>query len=114
MKKKQIDNKEELTKLDPSDYWEWRTTITEMQLATANQQTCEAMHKLLAREADVAHLRGQLFSHTSLDSSKVKSKEAKLEYDCFKKKLEEKYKISFNEKVIDDFTFEVKPLLAKE
>jgi formate dehydrogenase maturation protein FdhE len=100
----------EIKKLSPEHYWEWRTTITEMELAQSKQRECEMAHKLLGKNAEMESLRFQLYAKTGLELAKQKSKESIEEYNRYKKTLEEKYNVSLNEKVIDDFTYEIKDL----
>lgn len=95
--------------LEPKDYWEWRTTVVEMQLEQSLHEL--QIHKLALMEKDleIGRLRIGIYKQT-LEVSKAKADSARKEYDRFKKLLEEKLGSSLNDCVIDDISYEVKKL----
>jgi hypothetical protein len=106
-KKKQTD---EPPKLTPVQYWEWRTTIAEMNEAKAKLELNEARLKIMGKQVELEQAKAQLFGHTQLRVAKEAHEEARSEYFRFKKTLEESLGVSLDGKVIDDLSFEVKSL----
>lgn len=94
--------------LTPEDYWKWRVTIEEWKLAQSEREKSELRLKLMAKETEVMTLQTQIYSRTHFEAAKLKVDSAKEEYDKFKKILEEKLGISLSDKMIDEFTYEVK------
>lgn len=98
------------TKLTAAQYWEWRTTLTELQVAREKHRISELEHKLLQKEAENLGIRTQLFIRTRMESSKQALGTTLAEYERFKGALEQCLGLSLNNKVIDDVTFEIKEL----
>lgn len=94
-------------KLSPAEYWEWRTTISEMQVAKEVFKNSEFEHKILMIQAENSVLKAQVFAKTKLVSAKENVENCKKEYDRFKNVLEENLGISLNGKIINEVTFEV-------
>lgn len=97
-------------KLDPGQYWEWRTTISELQCAEHRRSNSDLTLKVLTQNAEICALKVEVFKRTIYKSSHDAVDAAKKEYDETKKRLEEKLGTSLNSKMIDDVTFEVKDL----
>lgn len=97
-------------RLTPSEYWEWRTTISEMDEARERYLRIETELKVLQRDAEIVSLRAKLHQKTMVDSAKAGLQISKDEYERYKKALEERLGFSLNNKLIDDMTFEVKDL----
>lgn len=100
--------------LSAAQYWEWRTTIAELDSAKHKLIRCELEHKFLGKEAEMLLLRAQLFSKTQFELARNTVHAAHAEYERFKKVLEESVGISLSGKVIDDVTFEIKTLPENE
>lgn len=96
--------------LSPAQYWEWRTTITELDLAKEKLAKTELEYKLLMKDAEIHAIRQQLFLKTRMDSAKTALGQAQDEYERFKCVLEKSLSLSLNNKVIDDITFEIRDL----
>ena len=101
---------EKRTALSPAEYWEWRTTIAELDVARHNLMKAELEFKLMQQEAEILNVRQQLFVRTRLQGAKDKYREFQNEYERYKLELEKTLGESLSGKVIDDVTFEVKPL----
>lgn len=110
MAKKKEEQIEERKALTPSEYWEWRTTIAEMNAAKAKQELNEARLKILQK--DVELMQGQVLLHaaTHLRVAREENDGAKSEYFRFKKQLEERLGVTLENKAIDDLTFEIRDL----
>lgn len=107
--KKDKEKLPEVIKLDPKDYWEWRTSIAEMQIAEKDLKASQLQHGLILKDIEITQLKSAIFRN-SLSTFEDKKNLAKKEYEALKKSIEEKLKISLNGCVIDDVTYEVKKL----
>jgi hypothetical protein len=63
--------KDKSVKLEPAEYWEWRTTITEMHLTDSRLREAEVVHKLLVRDAEIASLKSQLYFRVNIEAAKL-------------------------------------------
>lgn len=98
------------THLSPAQYWEWRTTIAEMEIAKEKHKTAQAEFKLLQKEAENLSVRTQLFLRSRMEATKTEVQNASAEYVRFKEVLEKDLGQSLNKKLIDDVTFEIREL----
>lgn len=96
-------------KLTPEEYWEWRTTIAEMQNAEAEHRVNTLKAALMAKDIEISQLKLNSFKAV-IRSSEENKKAHDSEYKRFKGKLEERLGISLDNKVIDDLTFEVREI----
>ncbi|MEO5348882.1 MAG: hypothetical protein H7836_04475 [Magnetococcus sp. YQC-3] len=104
------DKHQDTPKLTAAEYWEWRTTIAEMQKGDVKLQHVNAEAQVLRKEAEIVGMRYQLFQKVQVQNAKDQSKLLKEEYDSMKKRLEDRLGFSLNNKMIDEITFEVKDL----
>lgn len=98
------------TALSPGEYWEWRTTICELEIAKQKLLNVELQFKIMNKETEIHAVRQQLFQRTRMDAAKTELQGAHSEYERFKGVLEESLGQSLNNKVIDDITFEIREL----
>lgn len=98
------------TALSPVEYWEWRTTISDMEVAKQKLVNAELQFKLLSKEAEIHAVRQQLFLRTRMEAAKDALKSAHSEYERYKGVLEKSLGQSLSNKVIDDITFEIRDL----
>lgn len=96
--------------LTPSEYWEWRTTIAEMEVARLKQRCVELELKFLQKDAELGAAKIEIFKRTRLETARLKLEDSRSEYNKFKENLEKIVGQSLNDKMIDDVTFEIKPL----
>jgi hypothetical protein len=96
--------------LKADEYWEWRTTITELELSRQKLLTAQQNLKLMQKDSELLTARIQLFSRSYVKDAEIALDQAKLEYERFKKVLEENLNQSLNNKAIDDITFEIREL----
>jgi hypothetical protein len=104
---------EKRNSLTPSEYWEWRTTISELEASRAKLKSCELELKLLEKDVELLATKAQLFKKTRLSSSQFLVENCNTEYEKFKKNLEDKLGVSLSGKIIDDISFEIKELLEE-
>ena len=102
--------KSKVNKLSAGEYWEWRTTITEMNIKKSELKNTELEFKLLQKESEMLAIRQQLFIRTRMDAAKNGLQEAQTEYERFKTVLEKSVGMSLSNKIIDDITFEIRDL----
>ena len=102
--------KDKKPKLTWAQYWEWRTTIAEMNTAKSQVETSEAHFKLMLKESEILRVRAELFARANVDAAKTVFDGAQKEYARFKKVLEDSLGTSLNGKLIDETTLEVKEL----
>lgn len=96
--------------LTKEEYWEWRTTIAEMNTAKEKLTATHLQHQVLRRDAELLSVKAQLFKSTVIDAAQKESEEFRSEYDRFKAVLEERLGLSLSGKMIDDITLEVRDL----
>lgn len=96
--------------LDAGQYWEWRTTIAELETAKVLAEKAALELKVLALETEKLALRTELFKRSQVKAAHDKVELSKREYDLTKKRLEDVLGVSLSGKMIDDVTFEVKDL----
>lgn len=101
-------------KLTAEEYWEWRTTIAELQLAEEKLKTATQEIKLVEKDIGNLQLSAKLLIATNHRRAKDNQNEAKDEYEKFKKLIEERTGTSLNNKIIDDVNFEIKDLPKQE
>lgn len=97
----------ETPKLTAAEYWEWRTTIAEMQKADVVLQKTLAEAQVLRKDAEIVAMKNQLFHKNQVQTAKDSLTNFKQEYDNMKKRLEDRLGFSLNGKMIDEFSFEV-------
>ena len=114
-KKEKIEETKEIEKkcINREQYWEWRTTIAEMNTAKEAHKNSVLDLKLMQKEAEIMSIRSQLFLKTTVEAKKEDFETASKEYDRFKKVIEDSIGTSLNGKMIDDVTLEVKDLPDK-
>jgi len=100
---------EENKKLTGSQYWEWRTTIEEMNHSETKYNLIHTKACLMEKEIEIQKLKLMLFKQSIKNASEA-YQNSKKEYDRFKSSLEKELGISLNDKLIDEVTFEVKEL----
>lgn len=96
--------------LSPAQYWEWRTTISEAEIAKEKFKSTQLEYKLLQKEAENLSIRTQLFLRIRMEAVKAEVGKTAAEYERFKKVLEEDLGQSLNNKLIDDVSFEIRDL----
>lgn len=99
----------EKVKLSPEQYWEWRTTIAEMQTAEKELKLKGAQYEGQQKDLEIVRLKSALFRHTMM-SADAAFKQHQEEYKRFKAELEDSLGVSLDNKVIDEVTFEIKEL----
>jgi len=96
--------------LTAAEYWEWRTTISEMHRAEEKLNNALLGHKVMQKEAEILAVRSQLYQRNIVDGAREKVEEAKSEYNRFKEQLEKALGTTLSGKLIDDITFEIRGL----
>lgn len=106
-----MENEEQIrTALSPAEYWEWRTTISELEVQKQKLLNVELQFKIMNKETEIHAVRQQLFQRTRMEAAKTALIEAQSEYERYKGVLEKSLGQSLNNKVIDDITFEIREL----
>lgn len=95
-------------KLTPAQYWEWRTTIAELEIKKEKLEREKLSLQLMNRDTELLAVRTQLFLRTRMESAANAVKDAQTEYDRFKGVLEKSVGQSLNNKLIDEITYEIK------
>lgn len=96
--------------LTPAEYWEWRATIADVEIAKRNILNATLELKLMQKDAEMIALRQQVFRLGKLNALQDVLKASQKEYDRYKLALEKLVGQSLSNTMIDDFTFEIKPL----
>lgn len=95
-------------KLKASQYWEWRTSIVEMEMADKNLKFAQLQHECMLKDLEIARLRAAIFK-TTTQTLEDKKNLAKEEYEKYKTKLEASLGMSLSNCVINE-NFEVNKL----
>jgi hypothetical protein len=97
-------------KMSGKDYWEWRATLTEVDLE--KEKTALTEHKFVSMQKDIeiAQLKRQIFIASMLEPQRVRFQKVKNDADEWRKALEARLGIELRGCIIDDVTFEVKTL----
>ncbi len=103
-------NKEKPQALSPAQYWEWRTTVTELHLAQKDLEKAQAELKILQKETELCAVRAQLFQSIRTEATKLGVTAAQKEYERYTKVLEDCLGLSLKNKIIDDITYEIREL----
>lgn len=80
-----------------SQYWEWRTSIADMDLAKLKHELDTFKHQLLLKDQEILQLKIHLFKYSKLDVSENRVKETKQEYEKFMNKLEQTLGLSLKD-----------------
>ena len=92
-----------LCTLKAEDYWEWRTTMEEIEHAKTSHSLNQMKLKLMEAQGQILRMEMALFRQRLSESSQYLEK-CKEDYLPFKSKLEDKYNISLkNASIRDDF-----------
>lgn len=97
-------------RLKPEQYWEWRTSIAEMQLAEKDYKANQLQYGCILKDIEIAQLKANIYKNTTLNGSETKKKQLKEEYEKFRAKLESEIGMSLKNCTIDDVTFEIRQL----
>ena len=95
--------------LTPAQYWEWRTTIEEMNHLETKFKMSQLYATSLEKELEIQRLKANLYKEI-VKQHQTNWESGKKEYERFKEVLEKEHNISLNNKIIDDVTFEIKDL----
>jgi hypothetical protein len=101
---------DEKPKLTPQEFWEWRAHINWMFKVSSDLKLAELEAKMMKSEYENKVMQLQLHNKTRLESAKQAVETSKGEYNALKSRIEERLKISLNNKAIDELTFEVKEI----
>lgn len=96
--------------LSPAEYWEWRTTLSDLELEKEKFKNAQLELKILNKEAEVHHVRTQLFVRSRMEAARLGLAKAESEYQRYKGVLEKAHNVSLNNKIIDEFTYEIREL----
>jgi len=92
-------NSKKIAKLTPAQYWEWRTTVAELNNAKLNVELGQHKHQIAVMNAVLAK--------RELQDIILKKIEIKKEYDRYTQELEKKLGTKFANKIIDPVTYEI-------
>lgn len=101
-----------LAVLSPEDYWEWRTSVEEMEHAKTKYDLYLFKLRIMEKDIRLLQLETALFKSTIKQMADEKDL-MKEEYNKFKTKLENKYGLSLSDCLIRD-TLEIVKAPIKE
>ena len=99
-----------LGKLSGRDYWEWRTTFTEVEVETCKKTIVDLKLQLLQKDLELSQLRIHVYKLTTLKAAEDGLHFTKSEADKWISTLEGRLGFKLKGCIIDDVTFEVKRL----
>ena len=97
-------------KLTPQDYWEWRTTFTEVEVERIKQLVAEQKLIVMQKDVEISQLKQRLFFLSAVKDSKDNFDRVKADADSWKKALEGRLGFVMQGCIIDDVTYEVRRL----
>lgn len=115
-KKVKTDTKEEfehfdsIAKLNPAQYWEWRTTIEEMNHAKTKMELAKLEIKICDRESAIVDRERKLKAKKYEKMNEIHDK-MNNDYMKFTGRLETELDISMKNTVIEPHTYEVRKLV---
>jgi hypothetical protein len=92
----------------PEQYWEWRTTIAELDTAKKHLEVSMKSVELAKKEAEIVALKAQVLALSTLKAAQKLAAEAEQDYTITKKRFEGILGLSLSGKLIDAHTFEIK------
>ena len=98
-----------LGKMKPSQYWEWKAKVTEVQFKEAKQLAEIRQFEIMQKDLEIARLRAMAFKN-ALHEHKINSDQAKKEYQEFREELSKKLGFDLKDCIVDEISFEVKKL----
>lgn len=107
---KEFQDETKLPQLTAAEYWEWRTTIAEMQLTESKLKLSSTEYQVLEKDAVISSMRMQNHKLSKVKNAQTNFDESKKEYESMKKRLEDRLGCSLSGKMIDELTFEVKDI----
>lgn len=100
---------EEVKKMPKDLYWEWRCTIEEGKVAKLNERRIADELSLLQKDIEILTLKSKL-KHSVAQEVKKHRQKCDSDYKEMVSRIEKELDISFKDCVIDEVTFEIKPL----
>lgn len=98
-----------LARMSPEQYWEWRTTIEEMDNAKNKQMIAELLFTNKQLEIDVLQAGLQQFRRDIADKAGI-VKQRESDYDKIKADLGKNLGIDMENTLVDPYTYDVKQL----
>lgn len=98
-----------MVKIKADQYWEWRTTVEEMDHSETKLKLIRMTHALMEKEIENQRLKSAMYK-AQIKTQEEQHALAKKNYQELKLRIEKKIGQSLNNCVIDDVTFEVKSL----
>ena len=98
-----------MAKLSPEQYWKWRTAASEMNSAAIEAKYKFQSFQMAEKDIEIAKLRNVLYKQV-VQTYQDRANQSKVDYDELKAQLEVELGVSLKDAVIDDITFEIKPL----
>ena len=101
-------------KLSDALYWEWRTTIEELESSRLRVKISEHQKQVMSRDLEIFSLKSTILKYNlnkasgEVASAKKTVESYEAEYEKMKEKIEKELDITLENKVIDPFTYEVK------
>lgn len=108
MDNEQIAQNETIKKsLTGEEYWKWLYYISEMKKAEMNIKVAGLEAQVLKKDTDLSVMKLQIHQLKNIKNAQLKLDDAKKDYQDFKTQIETRLGISLNNKMVDEFTYEV-------
>ena len=96
--------------MSPAKYWEWRTSIEELQHEELKLKYITRQLQIMEKDIEIAKLSAMIYKIQYMKDAQNKYADVKKGYDKFKLDLEKELGVDLNNKVIDEFTYEIRDL----
>jgi hypothetical protein len=95
-----------MSKMKAEQYWEWRTTIEEMEHSKTKLKNVRLEMALMERNVEILKLRNNMYKEV-VRNQEFEHKRIVDEYGKFIEKLEKEIGCSIRDKIIDPVTFQI-------
>jgi len=96
--------------VSPADYWEWRTTLEELENAKLQSVNAQLEHLVLKKTEETIGLRATVKQLTLVEKKKTAYEKVKTDYNTYIAALEERLGFDVRNSAIHPVTFEVTKL----
>jgi len=102
-------NIDAVAKMTEGQYWEWRATMEELQNAKLKSKVAELQKQTMELQVSEMGFKAKLEAFKAQDAAEH-TKKISVEYQDFRKRLEDKLGVSLADCSIDPINFEIIPL----
>jgi hypothetical protein len=96
--------------MKPEMYWEWRTSVEELQHEELKLNYSKLQLAMMEKDIEIGKLKSVLYRGQAVKNAQDRYDSVKKGYEIFRQELEKELGVDLKNKVIDEFTYEVKDI----